>query len=107
MLSAISHTPYALFFGRETNDASRTTDEEDDLFKHPAGALPHHIGLADRRPQMNHKSRFQEPASLCPIAQRNRAQPRLQNIPVYEMSARKLAGVRILFGEPFTEMRSL
>ena len=33
---AISYTPYALFFGRETNDASRTTYEEGGLFQHPA-----------------------------------------------------------------------
>jgi hypothetical protein len=29
---AIRYTPPTLFFGRETNDASRTTDKEDSFF---------------------------------------------------------------------------
>jgi hypothetical protein len=45
------------------------------LFEHPAGARARHIGLADRRFQMNHDSCFLEPTSLCPIAPRNLAQP--------------------------------
>jgi hypothetical protein len=33
---AIGQMPYALFFGRETTDASRTTYKEDGLIQHPA-----------------------------------------------------------------------